>query len=199
MATQFQDAMDPNRPAISVVKIWTDHQRQDDTEEYVAHDWVMWAKRGANASETSDKVERVRKHNPVVWGVVEPVYNAWKAGEEDIYIGDGTPLSAWPAGVNEGQVMQLRLLNMHTVEHVAESTDADMERIGMGARALRDKARAFVEIKKGDAKLAEALAARDQEIKDLRAALEDQQRSIDSLTKAKPQKARPADAAGKMG
>jgi hypothetical protein len=66
--------------------------------------------------------------------------------------GSGTPLAEWPA-LGVSQVADLRGLNIHFVEQLAAADDAALQRIGMGARALQLKAKAFLEVAKGQAPL----------------------------------------------
>lgn len=66
--------------------------------------------------------------------------------------GSGTPLADWPT-LGVSQVADLRALNIHFVEQLAAADDAALQRIGMGARQLQQKAKAFLEAAKGQAPL----------------------------------------------
>jgi hypothetical protein len=60
----------------------------------------------------------------------------------------GTSLADWhakdPAGLHEVQLGELQILKFSTVEQVATATDAQLQKIGMGASGLRERARAFL-------------------------------------------------------
>ena len=60
----------------------------------------------------------------------------------------GTLLGAWnkdcPEDFNEHQMAELQILKFQTVEQVATATDAQLQRIGMGAAGLRERARAYL-------------------------------------------------------
>lgn len=82
----------------------------------------------------------------------------------------GTPLEDWPR-LDVATVAKLKALEFHTVEQVAESSDQQCQRIGMGCFELRTKAAAYVKAAKDSSlvqKQAEELALRDQEIADLK-------------------------------
>lgn len=72
-------------------------------------------------------------------------YAAFKAGLEQPVT--GTPLREWPcAEMTPGRVKELAFLNILTVEHLAMVNDANVVHLGMGARALRDKARLYLSV-----------------------------------------------------
>lgn len=179
------------KPLIVPIKIWTDHEPVNGTSEYQAVEYVEWAKKGTNGATTVDKIARVKK-TPNIWGVIEPYYEAWKKGQEDPV--DGTPLSAWP-GVTRGQVDQLKSLHIRTVQDVAALTDSDLERVGMGARRLRDLARAFVKAADQDADISAALAERDAQIEEMQRQIAELQDANAQLAKNRQKRAKPADAA----
>lgn len=57
---------------------------------------------------------------------------------------DGTPLEQWPP-LTKSQVLMMKAVNVHTVEQLCEVSDQNLANLGMGARDLRDKAKAFIE------------------------------------------------------
>jgi len=70
--------------------------------------------------------------------------------------GFGTPLEQWaqdePTVINENQRVELFALKFQTVEQVAMATDAQVQRMGLGALGMRDAARRYLRAKsKGDA------------------------------------------------
>jgi hypothetical protein len=60
----------------------------------------------------------------------------------------GTPLSEWhqaaPDEINRGQMEELNILKFQSVEQLATASDAQLQRFGMGATGLREKARMFL-------------------------------------------------------
>ena len=167
--------------AVRVLDFWTDHH-PDATGNLVAHDWVRWAKVGSNGATTDERVDRIKKSNPVVWDAIRRPYEAWKDGQEEPV--NGTPIEAWP-GISKGQLAQLRLLNIRSVEDLASVNDAALDRIGMGARALREKAATWLKTQAdGTAALAARLTAledaariKDERIAELEARLAAQAKS----------------------
>lgn len=69
-------------------------------------------------------------------------YDAFKAGLEPPT--DGIPLEEWPA-LNRAQILELKYLNFRTVENIAEASDLALQKMGMGARVLKDRAIAFLD------------------------------------------------------
>jgi len=142
------------------LEFWTDHAKVDGSDELRPIDWARWARIGSNGATTEDKVERVKKHNPTIWSALQKPYEAWKSGQAEPI--DGTPLEAWP-GVTRGQVAHFKLINIRTVEELAESNDATMDRLGLGSRALVRRAKDFVANKSSGVT---ALAAQKAELED---------------------------------
>lgn len=60
----------------------------------------------------------------------------------------GTKLTDWnkdaPNDFNDSQMAELQILKFQTVEQVATATDAQLQRIGMGAAGLRERARSYL-------------------------------------------------------
>lgn len=139
---------------------------------------VDLVKKGSNGQSTPHTIKELRE-NPMLWPVIKARYEAWKEGQAEPV--DGTPLDVWPA-VHKGQVDQLRLIHIRTVEDVAGLTDGDLERVGMGARALRDKARDFIEAKKGSAAIIEAKNQLEGENAQLRAELDELREMVNELS-----------------
>lgn len=116
----------------------------------------------------------------------------------------GTPLDQWPL-MTTARVAELRALNIHTVEALADVSDASIHRLGMGARDLVTKAKAFLEVAKsaaGSQKQAIAVKKLEDEnsmLKDQVKALSDQidelKAAIVSGAQEKPKRGRPKKAA----
>jgi molybdopterin biosynthesis enzyme len=73
-------------------------------------------------------------------------YEDFKSGEEATK--SGTPLSAW-GGVGRGLAEELKFLGFHTVEQLAEASDSVCAKMA-GLQNLKQKARAYIEIAKGN-------------------------------------------------
>ena len=65
------------------------------------------------------------------------VYKDWKEGNETPL--SGTPIVTWP-GVSPAQAKNLIALRVFTVEDLAAANEEVMGRVGMGCRALKQKA-----------------------------------------------------------
>lgn len=63
----------------------------------------------------------------------------------------GTPLKQWredePTELSVGQMEELQILKFQVVEQLVRASDAQLQRIGMGAHGLRERARAYLERK----------------------------------------------------
>jgi len=55
----------------------------------------------------------------------------------------GTPVTEWPA-LSPSQVRNLEALNIFTVEDMASTSDMALQKLGMGARELQEKAKRFL-------------------------------------------------------
>lgn len=91
---------------------------------------------------------------------------------------DGTPLEHWPP-LNRGLCMTLKAAHIHTVEALAQVSDANLQSLGMGMRELRDQARAYIQSAK-DVAAIHKLAAENQR---LREQMAEQQRQIAELSR----------------
>lgn len=131
----------PRDAGIAVLRFWTEQKFDETTKEFVGIDMVEYAPKGRAGMTTGEKVERLRKTNPVVWPQIERHYDHWKKGQD--MPTEGTPLEAWP-GIAPGQIARLRDMHIRTVEDLATITDSALDKIGMGARALQRQAQAFV-------------------------------------------------------
>lgn len=100
----------------------------------------------------------------------EALYSKYREYIED-FISDtenpdllGTPLSAWPS-LDITQVAMLKALGIFTVESLAELPDGKIGNLGMGGRALVERAKTFIAAAKGNSK-SEELATRVTELED---------------------------------
>jgi hypothetical protein len=85
-------------------------------------------------------------------------YEAWKADQEPPI--NGTPIGAWPV-LSLAQVKNLKNLRILAVEDLAAANEETLVRVGMGARALRDQAVAWLKAQEtgGNAALVKRLTA----------------------------------------
>ena len=81
-------------------------------------------------------------------------YKSWLESRE--IPEDGSPVVDWPA-VSPAQVKMLLDLNIRTVEQLAEATEEALAHMGMGARALKAKAQAWLDSSRGDGKVSAEL------------------------------------------
>lgn len=70
----------------------------------------------------------------------------------------GTPVKDWPS-VSPAQVKLLLDINVRTIEELAAASEETQARIGMGGRALKAKAAAWLESASNTGKVAEELEA----------------------------------------
>lgn len=97
-------------------------------------------------------------------------YEAFKDGKQDL--GEGTPISELPF-LTESKRSELRALNVHTAEQLAALDGTPLQRIGMGGRALKEQAVAYIEVAKGSAKDTR-FAAENAELREQIAAMQEQ-------------------------
>lgn len=90
-------------------------------------------------------------------------WDAFKRGEERASI--GTPLDEWPA-LTRSRVYELKAMNIFTVEELSNIQDGQLQKMGMGARAEREKAKAFLAAAKGSAHES-AMAAELAELREM--------------------------------
>jgi len=105
-------------------------------------------------------------------------YEAFRAGME--FHGDGTPISELPF-LTEAKRAELRALNIHTAEALANLDGAALTRLGMGGRALKDQAQSYLDSAKGSA--AESRLAKENA--DLKARMEAMEAQIAALASGK--------------
>lgn len=104
-------------------------------------------------------------------------YQDWIEGKE--VPPEGTPIINWPI-VSPAQVKMLQDLHILTVEVLANSNEEVIRRLGMGGRALVDKAKDFLKAASGPGKLSEEIGA-------LRIQLERQEEQMKNLAEANQQ------------
>ena len=79
---------------------------------------------------------------PEIISRFRPQYEAWKKDEE--LPENGTHVRMWPIAT-PAEIKQLLSAEIRTIEAVSEMNEACLKQVGMGARALKDKATAWLE------------------------------------------------------
>lgn len=125
-----------------------------DRIEREASEWL-------NSIDEGIKQERI----PSAWG---PAYRRaledFKESRETPEF--GTPVKDWPS-VSPAQCKLLLDINVRTVEQLADANEETVARIGMGGRALKQKAQAWLDSSKGDGKVAAELENLREQVKAL--------------------------------
>ena len=111
-------------PSFELERLWSEQSKEtlDITDDY---------KRGPKYAEFKEQIEK------------------FKAGSNANVL-SGTPLKQWPRA-DRGLVATLAALNIHSVEQLAEISDGNLQNIGIGARELREQAKAFLALAKDSA------------------------------------------------
>lgn len=108
-------------------------------------------------------------------------YEDWKRGREQT--APGIPLTEWP-GLTPSQVDTLRYNHVSTVELLAEISDQNLSKLGMGYDALRQRARDYLAAAAGLAPI-DALRKENEELKSHIAmqmkAVEEMRRELDAM------------------
>lgn len=102
---------------------------------------------------------------------------------------EGTPITEW-APVGRALAMELKAMNIHTVEQLAEVSDANLK--WMGARALQEKAKAYI----ASAKDGALVAKQAEEITDLKKQMEAMQNQLAGLGEEKKKRGKVDDVSG---
>lgn len=166
----------------------------------IDQDWVIVQQRGSKdesefpAEQWIDQMERASRDRPKempsnwVRGFKE-VYAAFKKGEE-LQV-DGYPIKNWPA-ITPAEAKNCARLGLHAVEDIAHANEEVLRMLGMGARSLQQKARAFLEARASNGAAAE-LATLREENKSLKELLQEMQANqatmraqLDALTADTP-------------
>lgn len=125
-----------------------------DTVEKPAEEWLAHCEKQASMSPPKWPREWAQAH--------QKMYQDWKAGLEVVPI--GFSVRQWPA-ISKAQAENLAIAGVLTVEDLAAANEQTLGKIGMGARALKDKAQAWIDASKGNS--GEELAALRAQMSDL--------------------------------
>ena len=134
-------------------------------------------------------VQKVGDHHRRRW---PQQYAAFKAGLTPTTVGQ--PLEYW-GGLTPGQIATFKAFNVHSVENLSGLTDSQIQGMGMGVRALRERAKAWLEVQdkggavvQGQAEKIEALeqanAMKDQQIASLGASISALQQQLQYMNGA---------------
>jgi len=124
-----------------------------DRIERIASEWLVKIQQDV----TEGRLPREWSH------AYQEAYKAWKAGCEVPLT--GTAIENWPPA-SPAQIKMLRSLQLRTVEDLAAANEEVINRIGMGGRALKQRAVDWLASSAGSGRISEELSA-------LRAANED--------------------------
>jgi len=102
---------------------------------------------------------------------------------------NGWRLESWPA-VNTAQVKTLKHMGVHTVEMLADMSDAACQNVGMGTMELRTRAKAALAAA-ADGAQAEKLAAENKRLRDEMDSMKAMLQNIQAQQAATPEGAQP--------
>lgn len=106
-------------------------------------------------------------------------YKSWVAGE-GIPV-NGTPVRTWPA-ITPAELKALTKAEVRTVEDLAQANEQQIANIGMGGRALKQRAQDWLNAQTGPGALAEQMTALRSTNDAMQRQLTDALRKIDLLT-----------------
>lgn len=139
-----------------------------DRIEKLAEDWLH---------DLADAVKQDRF--PAQW--LDAYESAFKAWCENRAIPEfGVPITDWPA-LSPAQVRMLQDIGLRTVEHVAEATEEAVGRMGMGGRALKSKAQAYLDASSDAGKVSAELDAMRQRLQELESRDTEREERLKSL------------------
>lgn len=107
-------------------------------------------------------------------------WRAYQDGEQSK--AEGRPLEQW-AAIDAAVVRELNHKHIYTVEQLAAVADSNLSNIGLGARDLVAKAKAFIDVSK-ETEQAEKYAAKYEEIKAVNEFLSKQNKDLSDRLKA---------------
>lgn len=97
-------------------------------------------------------------------------WEAFKRNSQVVEV--GTPLEMWPhPQLTKARAAEFKGLNIHNVEQLASISDSALDKLGMGARKLREDAKTYLDTAKGMAPINE-LKSENEELRQKLEALE---------------------------
>lgn len=146
-----------------------------DRREVVASEWLKHVENLAN----NGSYERA-------WiPLFRNAYEEWKKGNAIPEF--GTPLKMWPPAT-PAEIAQCMAVNVRTVEDLAAANEEALARIGMGGRALKDKAQTWLRQAKESGKVSEEVASLKVLVDRL---TEENKRMSEQIEALKPRRGRP--------
>jgi len=151
-------------------------QGSKDRTERVAADWFV---------KLAQDVKEQRF--PQEWlTAYRSAYKDWKEGNETPLT--GTPIKSWPVA-SPGQIAACLMANIRTVEDLAAANEESIGRVGMGGRALKQKAVEWLSASANIGKTTEEITALKQANTELKArneSLEARLLKLEAAADAKP-------------
>jgi hypothetical protein len=105
-------------------------------------------------------------------------YDAWKAGAEPPL--HGMDIREWPA-ITRSRAEELRAQGVRSIEDLVAVPDTALARMGIGARALQQKAQAWLDAASRTGTVAEEIQVLRAEVADLKAALAEKDAALAAL------------------
>jgi hypothetical protein len=139
-----------------------------DTCEKIVSEWLTHCESLAMMEPPQWPVQWVEGHREM--------YQKWLKGQEVSPLGFSVRM--WPA-IDKATAENLCMTNVLTVEDLATANEETMRRIGMGARQLKEKAKAWLEAGRGSQ--AEEVAALRAQVSDLVQAVQTERDKRESL------------------
>lgn len=127
-----------------------------DRVEKIAEDWLQEIATKSRNGDTSWPPEFIRHFNAC--------YSAFIAEQEPPLL--GTSVKNWPA-ITQAQVKMLLMASIKTIEDLAVANEQTLTRLGMGGRALKEKAISWMASINDGAKVATENANMKQRIEEL--------------------------------
>lgn len=139
-----------------------------DTIEKPVEDWLANIEEGV-------KQERI----PQSWlSAYRGAYKDYQESRETPEF--GTPIKDWPVAT-PSQIRTMLDINVRTVEQLADANEETVGRIGMGGRALKEKAKNWLETSGDQGKVAERMNALETENGELKTRNEDLAKRLEAL------------------
>ena len=142
---------------------------------YEERDYVGITNPGSRDEVVRFAKDKAKEDEYVAWA-----YKKWKATQEQVV--DGTPVETVPF-LNKAQVAELKAINVHTLEALAELPDTAKQRM-MGAGDLQKKAQAYMQAAKDSAvvtRLQSELNQRDRTIEQMKAQMDIMSKRFDEM------------------
>lgn len=166
--------------------------KRDNPTEFEETHHVDLVKKGTLGESTPYSIKML-KRDPVLWPYVKPYYDRWREGQDPPV--NGTALEVLPF-LPRAIVEHLKHINLKTAEDLADAEESVLERIGMGARGWREKARSYLKAKDGVALVATANAELTAQVESQQAEIDELREQVNALVSDKPRRGRPRKAAG---